>query len=68
MGSVAVQAGAVDRLARISHPETFSRLIDTVGPLAVILLLAVAVVISPVPSGPVAMAAGALMAPSKAVP
>ena len=63
VGAMAFQSGALGSLAALSDPDTLSSIIDTVGPLAVILLLALAVVISPIPSGPVAMAAGALYGP-----
>lgn len=47
----------------LSNPETLSRLIGQVGPVSVVILLALAVVISPIPSGPIAMAAGAVLGP-----
>ncbi|MEM9369427.1 MAG: VTT domain-containing protein, partial [Planctomycetota bacterium] len=41
-------------------PETLTSLFSSVGPVAVVVLLALAVVVSPIPSGPIAMAAGAM--------
>ena len=60
VGGIAVQSGALSQLAALSDPAVLADAIQTVGPVAVILLLALAVVVSPIPSGPVAMAAGAM--------
>lgn len=66
LGSIALLAvvvgatGAVDALLWLSDPKALSAVFQAVGPFAVVVLLAVAVVISPVPSGPIAMAAGAM--------
>ncbi|MEO0918986.1 MAG: VTT domain-containing protein [Pseudomonadota bacterium] len=49
--------------AALSNLETLSGIIDTGGPIAVVVLLALAVVVSPIPSGPIAMAAGAILGP-----
>lgn len=59
----ASQQGMVESLSSIADQEALSMVIEDVGPLAVVVLLAVAVVVSPIPSGPVAMAAGALFGP-----
>ena len=48
-----------DMLSTLSEPEALAELITRIGPVAVVVLLALAVVISPIPSGPIAMAAGA---------
>lgn len=57
------EAGAFTALAWISNAEALTAFVRTVGPLAVVLLLALAVVVSPIPSGPIAMAAGAIYGP-----
>ena len=49
-----------DDVTSLSDPQALGLMIEGFGPIAVVLLLAVAVVVSPIPSGPVAMAAGAL--------
>lgn len=59
----ATHEAAIATLAYLSQPEHLSDLIDQFGPLTVIVLLAVAVVVSPIPSGPIAMAAGAMFGP-----
>lgn len=50
-------------LGDLSDPDALSIIIARFGPLAVVLCLALAVVVSPIPSGPVAMAAGAMFGP-----
>lgn len=50
-------------LSNLSQPEILSDVITQFGPVSVVFLLAVAVVVSPIPSGPIAMAAGALFGP-----
>ncbi|MEM9425133.1 MAG: VTT domain-containing protein [Pseudomonadota bacterium] len=45
----------------LAEPENLSGLIEIAGPVAVVVLLALAVVVSPIPSGPIAMAAGAYL-------
>lgn len=57
---VAVEVDLIGTLKQLSDPESLSVHISRVGPLAVVVLLALAVVVSPIPSGPVAMAAGAM--------
>jgi len=57
--SVLLFTNGVD-FRKLSDPEALAAIIETIGPVAVVLLLALAVVVSPIPSGPVAMAAGAL--------
>ncbi len=52
-----------EHLVWLSNPDALSDFFRSVGPFAVIVLLAVAVVVSPIPSGPIAMAAGALYGP-----
>ncbi len=47
----------------LSDAKVLAGLFDRVGPVAVVFLLAVAVVLSPIPSGPIAMAAGAIYGP-----
>ena len=47
----------------LTDADSLSATIQSVGPVAVVLLLALAVIISPIPSGPIAMAAGALYGP-----
>ncbi|MDJ0639846.1 MAG: VTT domain-containing protein [Paracoccaceae bacterium] len=62
---IAVQTGTFDQLSRVSNPDDLAAFIEHVGPFAVVLLLALAVVVSPIPSGPIAMAAGALYGPAE---
>ena len=57
---VAVEVDLIATLKQLSDPESVSALISKVGPLAVVVLPARAVVVSPIPRGPVAMAAGAI--------
>ncbi len=53
----AIGTGAFDRF---SDPEGIAEFLEQFGPLAVVVLLSLAVVVSPIPSGPIAMAAGAI--------
>lgn len=62
-GLAAYHAGAPEALSAAADPDAMAHLIDTIGPIAVVVFLALAVVISPVPSAPIAMAAGALYGP-----
>ncbi len=64
LGYLAVHAGVFELFAQLSDPDVLSSVIATAGPLAVVVLLALAVVVSPIPSGPIAMAAGALYGPA----
>ena len=57
---VVVQIDVLDAMTQITNPEHLSDIIMDTGPIAVVVLLALAVVVSPIPSGPVAMAAGAM--------
>ena len=59
LGLIALHTGLFDNVATALQPENLTAHFERVGPFAVILLLALAVVISPIPSGPIAMAAGA---------
>lgn len=61
VGLLGAKTGGLEAVLRFGEPETLSAFIASAGPLAVILLLALAVVVSPIPSGPVAMAAGAYL-------
>ena len=56
----AVEVDLITTLKQLSDPESVSALISKVGPLAVVVLPARAVVVSPILRGPVAMAAGAM--------
>ena len=49
-----------DQFVSLADPVALSQVFGRIGPLAVIVLLALAVVVSPIPSGPIAMAAGAV--------
>ncbi len=62
---IAVQTSTFDQLSRVSNPDDMASFIERVGPFAVVILLALAVVVSPIPSGPIAMAAGALYGPAE---
>ncbi len=62
---IAILFAVADSLAWMSNPKTLTVFFQTVGPLAVVVLLALAVVVSPIPSGPIAMAAGALYGPAE---
>ncbi len=63
LGYMSGGARGIEAWARMSDVEALSGLFLAVGPLAVVVLLAFAVVVSPIPSGPIAMAAGALYGP-----
>lgn len=63
LAGLASHAGIVETLYILWTGEGLSSVIENVGPLAVVVLLAVAVVVSPIPSGPIAMAAGAMLGP-----
>ncbi len=63
LGYLSMRAGGLEAMAGLSNQEALSQVFLNFGPVAVVFLLALAVVISPIPSGPVAMAAGAIYGP-----
>ena len=65
LGYATVRHGRPESLIWMSNPEMLAAFFQAVGPLAVVVLLALAVVVSPIPSGPIAMAAGALYGPAE---
>lgn len=58
-----LRLGGAETLSDLSNPEKLAELVTIAGPMVVVLLLALAVVVSPIPSGPIAMAAGATLGP-----
>ncbi|MEM7719395.1 MAG: hypothetical protein AAF222_09330 [Pseudomonadota bacterium] len=61
IGLFAIKVGSLEILGWLAEPEKLSGLIQFAGPVAVVVLLALAVVVSPIPSGSIAMAAGAYL-------
>lgn len=61
--AVLVALALARHMAVFADAEKLSVIVETAGPWAVVILLALAVVVSPVPSGPIAMAAGAIYGP-----
>ena len=60
LAALAFNFDLLSMAAQLSDPAFIAEIMRTVGPVAVVILLALAVVVSPIPSGPVAMAAGAM--------